>query len=110
VLAENLSVHKAVAGILSLGQSTVNKNGVIRSNVARILDSIVFRLGAERFMGSSPELQELVVVEGSKMLTDGSLDVSLSPVSLNVTVLFRCGDTPSTCGASWCSTPGRRGC
>lgn len=34
------------------------------------------RLGAERFMGSSPELQELVFTEGSKMLTDASLDVS----------------------------------
>ena len=63
---------------------------MIRGNVSRIIDSIVFRLthsllnliadirhrlGAERFMGSSVELQELVVVEGSKMLMDGSLDV-----------------------------------
>ena len=64
---------------------------MIRGNVSRIIDSIVFRfphciglklitdiwyrLGAERFMGSSGELQELVVVEGSKMLMDGSLDV-----------------------------------
>ena len=62
---------------------------MIRGNVSRIIDSIVFRsdhspnkftdvwcrLGAERFMGCSDELQELVVVEGSKMLMDGSLDV-----------------------------------
>lgn len=83
VMAENLSVYKAVSSIVVLGQAS--RNGVIRGNVARILDSIIFRwvlvsiipprLGAERFMGSSGELQEVVVVEGSKMLTDGSLEV-----------------------------------
>ena len=83
VVAENLSVYKAVSSMLALGQAS--RSGTIRGNVARILDSIIFRwvlvvlipsrLGAERFMGSSGELQELVVVEGSKMLTDGSLEV-----------------------------------
>ena len=34
-------------------------------------------------MGSSPDLQELVVVEGSKMLTDGSLDVSGARIAQN---------------------------
>jgi len=73
VLAENLSVYKAVSSLVGVSQSS--RNTVIRGNVSRIIDSIVFRLGAERFMGSSGELQELVVVEGSKMLMDGSLDV-----------------------------------
>ena len=41
----------------------------------KLITDIWHRLGAERFMGSSGELQELVVVEGSKMLMDGSLDV-----------------------------------
>ncbi len=36
---------------------------------------IFFRLGAERFMGSSDELQECVVRGGAKLLVDGSLDV-----------------------------------
>ena len=36
---------------------------------------IVFRLGAERFMGSSDELQECVVRGGAKILVDSSLDV-----------------------------------
>ena len=35
----------------------------------------MFRLGAERLMGSSEELQEAIFKEGSKLLTDGSLDV-----------------------------------
>jgi len=73
VLAENLSVYKAVSSLVGVSQTS--RNTVIRGNVSRIIDSIVFRLGAERFMGSSGELQELVVVEGSKMLMDGSLDV-----------------------------------
>ena len=34
-----------------------------------------FRLGAERFMGSSVELQELIMMDGSKMLTDANVDV-----------------------------------
>ena len=34
-------------------------------------------------MGSSQDLQELVVVEGSKMLTDGSLDVSTAGIEQN---------------------------
>jgi hypothetical protein len=33
------------------------------------------RLGAERFMGSSEELQECVVRGGAKLLVDASLDV-----------------------------------
>ena len=41
----------------------------------KLFTDTLHRLGAERFMGSSGELQELVVVEGSKMLMDGSLDV-----------------------------------
>ena len=79
---------QAVSSLVGVSQSS--RNTVIRGNVSRIIDSIVFRLthsllnliadirhrlGAERFMGSSVELQELVVVEGSKMLMDGSLDV-----------------------------------
>ena len=44
---------------------------------------LLARLGAERFMGSSQDLQELVVVEGSKMLTDGSLDVSTAGIEQN---------------------------
>jgi hypothetical protein len=32
-------------------------------------------LGAERFIGSSNELQECVVRGGAKLLVDGSLDV-----------------------------------
>jgi hypothetical protein len=40
---------------------------------------IVFRLGAERFMGSSDELQECVVRGGAKLLVDGSLDVRYDP-------------------------------
>ena len=35
----------------------------------------VIRLGAERLMGSSQELQELIMVEGSKMMVDASSDV-----------------------------------
>ena len=35
----------------------------------------MFRLGAERFMGSSVELQELVVTEASKMLIDAASEV-----------------------------------
>ena len=38
-------------------------------------------------MGSSQDLQELVVVEGSKMLTDGSLDVSRDRIT-QITTLF----------------------
>ena len=34
-------------------------------------------------MGSSQDLQELVVLEGSKMLTDGSLDVSTARIAQN---------------------------
>ena len=41
VMAENLSVYKAVSSILALGQAT--RSGTIRGNVARILDSIIFR-------------------------------------------------------------------
>ena len=33
------------------------------------------RLGAERLMGSSQELQELIMVEGCKMMVDASSDV-----------------------------------
>ena len=35
----------------------------------------LFRLGAERLMGSSEELQSSVFTDASKLLTDGSLDV-----------------------------------
>ena len=35
----------------------------------------LLRLGAERLMGSSQELQELIMVEGSKMMVDASSDV-----------------------------------
>ena len=84
----DLRSAQAVSSLVGVSQSS--RNTVIRGNVSRIIDSIVFRsdrsthnkladiwcrLGAERFMGSSGELQELVVVEGSKMLMDGSLDV-----------------------------------
>jgi hypothetical protein len=37
-------------------------------------------LGAERFMGSSDELQECVVRGGAKLLVDGSLDVRQDPI------------------------------
>ena len=39
---------------------------------------IIFRLGAERFMGSSTELQDLVMGEGSKMLIDAASEVRAS--------------------------------
>lgn len=73
VMAENVSVCRAVTAVYLLGRDS--KNAVIRTNIARIMDSVITRLGAERFMGSSDELQECVVRGGAKLLVDGSLDV-----------------------------------
>lgn len=41
----------------------------------RLVFFVLPRLGAERFMGSSFELQTIVMVDGSKLLFDGSLEV-----------------------------------
>ena len=61
---------------MSHGLSTRSSSGFLYCPASKLdLTDFCRRLGAERFMGSSGELQELVVVEGSKMLMDGSLDV-----------------------------------
>ncbi|XP_023349071.1 TOG array regulator of axonemal microtubules protein 1 [Eurytemora carolleeae] len=73
VMAENVSVNKAVLTMFNLGRD--NKSPVIRTNMTKIIDIVITRLGAERLMGSSEELQEAIFKEGSKLLTDGSLDV-----------------------------------
>jgi len=73
VMAENLSVYKIISTIMTFFSN--NKNVVIRANVTKIVDSVIVRLGAERFMGSSVELHELLMVDGSKMLTDANVDV-----------------------------------
>ena len=41
VMAENVSVYKAVTTLFSFNQD--QKNAVIRANVARIVDSIIVR-------------------------------------------------------------------
>lgn len=73
VMAENLSVYKTISTIIAPFGS--NKNVVIRASIASQVDSVIVRLGAERFMGSSVELQELIMMDGSKMLTDANVDV-----------------------------------
>ena len=92
-MAENFSVYKVISLVLTGFQA--QKNVVIRSNCADIVDSVIiryliqyqqllektasiFRLGAERFMGSSSELQDLVMGEGSKMLIDAASEVRAS--------------------------------
>jgi len=73
VMAENLSVFKTISTIMAPFSSS--KNVAIRANIASIVDSVIVRLGAERFMGSSLELQEVIMLDGSKMLTDANVDV-----------------------------------
>ncbi len=69
---ENVTAFRAVQCIAA---STSHKSPVVRTTVARLLDKMVTQLGSERFMGSSKDFQELVMQQGSKMLTDGSLEV-----------------------------------
>ena len=96
VMAENFSVYKVIS--LIIVGFTSQKNVVIRANIAAMVDSVITRyhikimsslssfhdsswlcrLGAERFMGSSVELQELIMTEGSKMMIDASSDVRAS--------------------------------
>ena len=47
----------------------------MRSKVTLHVPFMLARLGAERFHGSSGELQELIMTEGSKMMIDASSDV-----------------------------------
>ena len=92
VMAENFSVSKVISLVMVGFQA--QKNVAIRANIADIVDSVITRyvssnqsmkhhlfisrLGAERFMGSSAELQELVMGEGSKMLSDAASEVRAS--------------------------------
>ena len=61
---------------------TLSSQGInikIMSSLSSFHDSSwLCRLGAERFMGSSVELQELIMTEGSKMMIDASSDVRAS--------------------------------
>lgn len=71
-MMENVTAIRAVQCVIG---SMNHKSPVVRTAVARLLDKMITQLGSEMFMGSSKDFQELIMREGSKMLTDGSLDV-----------------------------------
>ena len=89
-MVENVSVNKA---ILSVCEGGINsKSNVVRTQVAMLIDHVISSIGPERFYGSSKDtqvsfflskksdflsfgLQISVYTNGTKMLSDGSLEV-----------------------------------
>ena len=74
-MCENVSVFRALQSVIQGGVG--HKSVAVRAEVARLMDMMVSspRLGCARVMGCSRECQELILVNGAKMLTDGSLEV-----------------------------------
>ena len=72
-MTENVTVFRALSAITNGGAG--HKSVVVRTEVARLLDLIVCALGSIRVFGSSKEFLEILMPNGAKLLTDGSIEV-----------------------------------
>merc|ERR1712013_765437 len=79
-MIENASIHRAVTSVINSGM--LSKNVMIRICVARLLVHIVTALGADTFFSSSPDTFNPVLIAGSELIEDGSLEVRTYAKSL----------------------------
>ncbi|XP_047002660.1 formin-like protein 14 [Schistocerca americana] len=71
-MADVLPPARAVQLIVSKGAS--HQNAVVRTVAARLLAALTARLGADRVLSAPRDLRSRLLVTGSSLLTEGSLD------------------------------------
>ena len=72
-MVENVTVCRATTAIINAGIN--HKSVAVKTEVARLMDLIVSQLGSMRIFGSSKEFLEMLMPNGAKLLTDGSIEV-----------------------------------
>ena len=72
-MSENVTVYRALLSITSGGIN--HKSVAVRTEVSRLMDLIVCALGSTRVVGCSKEFLEILLPNGAKLLTDGSVEV-----------------------------------
>ena len=72
-MVENVTSFRALSAIVNGGIN--HKSVFVKTEVARLMDLIVTRLGSMRVFGSSKEFLEILIPNGAKLLTDGSIEV-----------------------------------
>ncbi|PSN45932.1 hypothetical protein C0J52_20203 [Blattella germanica] len=71
-MIEVLSPPKAVSVIVGKGIS--HQNAIVRTASARLLVNLVTRVGVEKVMTHPGDMRDKILVTGSNLLTEGSLD------------------------------------
>ena len=72
-MVENVTAFRALSAVVNAGIN--HKSVVVKTEVARLMDLIVCALGSIRVFGSSREFLEILMPNGAKLLTDGSIEV-----------------------------------
>lgn len=71
-MVESLPPHKIIGIIVHRGAN--HQNAIVRGATARLLSSIVDRIGAEHAMILPREVRDKLIGSGAKLLMDGNLD------------------------------------
>ncbi|XP_023721556.2 uncharacterized protein LOC111872178 isoform X2 [Cryptotermes secundus] len=71
-MIEVISPSKAVAVIVGKGIS--HQNAIVRTSCARLLVSLVNRIGVDKVMAHPGDIRDKILISGSNLLTEGSLD------------------------------------
>lgn len=71
-MVESLPPHKTIAVIVIRGAN--HQNAIVRATTARLLSSIVERIGAEHAMMLPRDVRDKLMNSGAKLLMDGNLE------------------------------------
>lgn len=71
-MIEVISPSKAVAVIVGKGIS--HQNAIVRTACARLLVSLVNKIGVDKVMAHPGDMRDKILISGSNLLTEGSLD------------------------------------
>ncbi|XP_021939380.1 TOG array regulator of axonemal microtubules protein 1 isoform X2 [Zootermopsis nevadensis] len=71
-MIEVISPSRAVAVITGKGIS--HQNAIVRTASARLLVSLVSKIGVDKVMSHSGDMRDKILIAGSNLLTEGSLD------------------------------------
>ncbi|KAI4474365.1 hypothetical protein M0802_015641 [Mischocyttarus mexicanus] len=71
-MVESLPPHKTIVVIVFRGAN--HQNAIVRATTARLLSSIVERIGPEHVMTLPRDVRDKLLSSGAKLLMDGNLD------------------------------------